>query len=168
MKAGIFLLAALTLLGCSRKPGADSAVYLGPTPVYKLVPGTREVAPDAPTTKLYEGMFNFHPAYNQPLHRLVVGGNQTVYLGLVLPPLPAKLDELMVTDSAWTLVQSRPVGKGALLGLLKGRTGAYDVRYLGASVKSQMTHVINVYTQDSALAQSYYHAEPLLKGNLLL
>lgn len=161
---------ALGLAGCSRSQYQGRAVYFGPTAVYRLADGTQEVKPDARSTAFYEQRFNFHPQVNQPLHRIVAttGGAETVYLGLALPPLPPDLAVLAASDSVWTVVQTRPLPGKAQLALLKSRRGEFDVRYVGASAKSGSTHVVNLLTPDSAVARSYFDAEKIFKGNLLL
>ena len=139
--------------------------------MYRLGADAKEIAPDSATTAYYGQRFNFHPRFNQPLHRLVRGsGPETVYLGLVLPPAPRNLVVLMASDSVWQQVATRTVSPdGAQLALLRNpRRSEYNVRYVGESKKSGNVHVVNMLTSDSTVARSYYTAEKLFKGNLLL
>lgn len=166
-------LVLLAGLATNCQPGRSQgrAVYFGPTAVYRLGKTDQEVTPDPAATTFYEQRFNFHPRFNQPLHRLVRGtGPETVYLGLVMPPVPARLAALTAPDSVWQLVSERaePHGNGRLALLKNVRRGEYNVRYVGKAAKSGNTHVINLLTADSAVARSYYVAKPLFKGNLLL
>ena len=169
MRYGLIALSLLlTTMACTRQPPKGNAVYFGPTAVYRLTPETKELAPDQTTSKQYDASFNFHPNYNQPLHRIVAGGLQTVFLGIVVPPAPKDLAELTATDAQWTRMEVKALPKNAVMALLKDGRGAYDVRYLGLSAKSGQIHLVNLVTQDSILARSYYDADTLFKGNLLL
>ena len=165
----LFSCAVLLVTGCQRDHYQDHVVRFGATNVYKLTGGAREQTPDKSATQFYEQRFNFHPRFNQPLHRIVAGeGAETVYLGIVVPPVPNNLGVLTQSDSVWTLVQEKTLTGKARLALLKNQRGEYDVRYVGASSKSNNTHVINLFTKDSVTARSYYDASKLFKGNLLL
>ena len=161
----------LMLGSCQQGQSPGRAVYFGPTGVYRLTGDAQEIAPDSALTAYYGRRFNFHPRFNQPLHRLVRGsGPETVFLGLVLPPAPGNLGVLTASDSVWQQVAARAVAPGAAqVALLRNpRRGEYNVRYVGKNKKSGNTHVINLLTPDSTVARSYYAAEKLFKGNLLL
>jgi hypothetical protein len=160
-----------TLASCHKTASSARAVYLGPTAVYQLSDNAKELLPDKFSTTFYQDRFNFHPQYNQPLHRIVAVGNSTdkVYLGVVLPPLPADLSVLTESDSIWQLIERRALPNHSILARLRSKKGAeFDVRYLGASAKSQNTHVVNYLTADSATAQRIYLADKPFEGKLLL
>ena len=163
--------AGLLLSSCQPGQSQGRAVKFGPTPVYRLGKGAQEVAPDKALTDFYEQRFNFHPRFNQPLHRLVRGNGPDVYLGLVVPPGPADLAVLTRPDSVWQVVlasRAEPRGAGQLALLRDPRRGEYNVRYVGKAAKSGNTHVINLLTTDSTVARSYYSADKLFRGDLLL
>lgn len=165
----LFSCAVILVTGCHRDQHQDHVVRFGATSVYKLTGGAREQTPNKSTTQFYERRFNFHPRFNQPLHRIVAGqGAETVYLGIVVPPVPNDLGVLIQSDSVWSLLQENHLTGKARLALLKSKRGEYDVRYIGASSQSKNTHVINLLTEDSITARSYYDASKLFKGNLLL
>jgi hypothetical protein len=165
---GGVLLSAGLLAGCQHAPPQSQTVYFGPTAVYRLPKGTHEASPDTASTAFYERRFNFHPRFNQPLHRVVVGSpTETVYLGLAVPPVPANLQALVAPDSAWGVVERKALPHAAHLALLRGHRGEFDVRYVGRA-SSGNVHVVNLLTRDSVVARSYYEAPTLFKGNLLL
>ncbi|WP_046244614.1 hypothetical protein [Hymenobacter terrenus] len=156
------------LAGCQQARTQSRTVYFGPTAVYKLPDGTREEKPNKETTASYERRFNFHPRFNQPLHRIVAGKDaETVYLGLAMPPVPANLQALVEPDSVWQVVERRALPGEAQLALLRGHRGEFNVRYVGRATSGN-THVVNLLTRDSVVARSYYMAPKLFKGNLLL
>ena len=158
------------LAGCRQSARSQKAVYLGPTAVYHLTDSTRELVPDEAATVFYQRRFNFHPQINQPLHRIVSSlSTDKVYLGLVLPPLPADLATLAQSDSAWELIGRRALPRRAVLAWLRSRRGhEWNVRYLGASAKSKNTHVIQFLTTDSATARRAYFAPKPFDGHILL
>ena len=165
----LFSCTVFLLTGCYQDQQQDHVVRFGATSVYKLMDGAREQTPDKNATQFYEQRFNFHPRFNQPLHRIVAGqGAETVYLGIVAPPVPNNLGVLIQSDSVWSLLHEKKLTEKARLALLKNRRGEYDVRYIGESSKTNNTHVINLLTKDSVTARSYYDADNLFKGNLLL
>lgn len=156
------------LAGCQQARPQSRTVYFGPTAVYRLPQGTREAKPDTASTAFYERRFNFHPRFNQPLHRIVAGSpTETVYLGVAVPPVPANLQALVEPDAVWQVVERQALPAGAQLALLRGRSGEFDVRYVGRA-KSGNIHIVNLLTRDSVVARSYYTAPRLYKGNLLL
>jgi hypothetical protein len=164
----LLLLHGALLTGCQQAHTQSRTVYFGPTAVYRLPTGTREVKPDSASTAFYERRFNFHPRFNQPLHRVVAGiPAETVYLGLVMAPVPADLGVLVAPDSVWQVVERKALPHAGQLALLRGRHGEFDVRYVGRA-SSGNTHVVNLLTRDSVVARSYYEAPKLFKGNLLL
>ncbi len=168
MMAVVAASAGLLLSSCQPGQSQGRAVRFGPTPVYRLAKGAQEVVPDKATTQFYEQRFNFHPRFNQPLHRLVRGNGPDVYLGLVVPPGPTDLAVLIRPDSVWQAVANRTEPQGQLAMFRNPRRGEYNVRYAGKAVKTGNIHVINLLTTDSTLARSYYSADKLFKGNLLL
>jgi hypothetical protein len=164
--AGAGLLAA-----CHAKPRLEHTVYYGSTAVYRLKPGAQEITPDKATTSFYSQRFNFHPRFNQPLHRVVRNsGTETVYLGLVMPPVPGDLTVLTLPDSVWQLVDARSASPhaGRLALLRNARRGEYNVRYVNKIAATSNVHIINLLTSDSLLAKRYYAADSLFEGNLLL
>ena len=158
------------LSGCRPPTRSQKAVYLGPAAVYQLTDSTRELVPDETATAFYQRRFNFHPRYNQPLHRIVSSrSTDKVYLGLVLPPLPPDLATLTESDSVWELVERRALPKHAVLAWLRSKRGReWNVRYLGASAKSKNTHVIQLLTTDSLTARRGYFAPKPFDGHILL
>ena len=164
-----FLAGLLILLSaaCGKVPTNSDSVYLGPYPIYKLKPGYKEVVPNSMAVKRYEQLFNYYAQYNVPLHRIVLGDSATIYLGLVVDPMPATLQDLLSSDSIWTQKASKQIG-GGYLGLLSYRKGGYNVRYLQKSAKTKQVHAINLFTEDSATASFYYNGEKLFNGCLLL
>lgn len=140
---------------------------MGPAQVYSLAPGDKVLAPEPASTQYYERLFNHHPQYNQPLHRIVKSTTQTVYLGIVVPPLPPSPADLLASDSIWQQKAMRKVG-AAYAGFLQDGQGQYNVRYLAMSGKTKFLHVINLLTADSALARRQYEATPPLQGHVLL
>ena len=159
---------AFGFLAACKGPGqAPDVVYMGPAQVFALQPGAKVLAPEPASTAYYEQLFNHHPQYNQPLHRIVKSTANTVYLGVVMDPLPPSPADLLATDSVWTVVAARKVG-AAQVGLLRGKGGQYNVRYLATSSKTKFLHVINLLTTDSADARQQYEANPPLHGRVLL
>jgi hypothetical protein len=164
---GMVLSVVLPLMMANTCQKRKDAVYLGGTPVYQLSAETREVAPTPAAIKEYETKFNYYSQYNVPLHRVVMGKGQTVYLGLIVPPFPPTLSYFLASDSVWTQLESKKVGEGGMA-FMKYALGGYNVRYVFASKKTAQTHAINLFTADSATARSYYDAEKPYKGALLL
>ena len=166
----LLLLGGLAGAGCHQPARTARAVYLGPTPVYQLTDSTRELVPDDSGTAFYQRRFNFHPDFNQPLHRIVSSrSTDKVYLGLVLPPLPADLATLTGSDSVWELIERRELPRRAVVAWLRSRhRPEWNVRYLSASAKTHNTHVINLLTADSATAHRAYLAPKPFGGQLLL
>ena len=166
---GALLVGGVLMAACNKPVRTVRAVYFGPAPVYQLTDSTRELVPDESATAFYQRRFNFHPLVNQPLYRLVSSPTtDKVYLGLVLPPLPATLADLVVSDSVWQLMERRTLPQGAVLAWLRRKRGhEWNVRYLGASAKTKNTHVINLLSTDSAAARRFYFAEKPFGGRLL-
>ncbi|MBO2011360.1 hypothetical protein [Hymenobacter negativus] len=162
------LLTLALLAGCQQAHKQSGTVYFGPTAVYRLPKGTHEAMPDTASTAFYERRFNFHPRFNQPLHRIVAGSpTETVYLGIAMPPVPANLQVLVEPDAVWQVVGRKALPSAAQLALLRGRNSEFNVRYVGKA-KSGNVHVVNLLTRDSVVARSYYDAPKPYKGNLLL
>lgn len=165
---GALLLHVGLLASCQQARPQSRTVYFGPTAVYRLPKGTHEAKPDIASTAFYEQRFNFHPRFNQPLHRIVAGNpTETVYLGVAVPPVPANLQALVEPDAVWQLAARKMLPGAAQLALLRGHNGEFDVRYVGRATSGNV-HIVNLLTRDSVVARNYYEASKLFKGDLLL
>lgn len=165
------LLALVFLAACSSgQEDKDGLVVMKGVPVYRIPQGATVVKSDAMNpfdVNAYDRLFNHHPSINQPVYRVVTAPAYSVYVGLVLDKeISGPQPDLFAGDSAWRLVETRKVPQGTL-GLL-ANDSLYDVRFVGHSPKTDITHLINLKTRDSVLAASYYHADSLYKGDCLL
>lgn len=172
-KAFRFAAAVLAIAGsaaCTSSEDQKGFIVMKDTPVYRVPAGAKVVTTEelnAFDVNHYDRLFNHHPRINQPLYRLIETPGYSVFVGLVLDKnTQGGLPDLFAGDSAWQLVETRPAGHGKL-GLL-ANDSLYNVRFVGHSKKTDMTHLINLKTRDSATAASYYHSDSLFKGDYLL
>jgi len=158
--------AALFLAAACNKTPKGNTVLLGPTPIYQLRPGYKEVIPNAMAVKRYQALFNYYSQYNVPLHRVVLGDTANIYLGLIVEPIPASLSVFAQSDSVWTRIVGRTYSKGEIA-LLKHAKAGYNVRYIAPSTLTKQVHAVNLLTKDSSLAARYYNHDPIFYGNIL-
>jgi hypothetical protein len=166
----LLLAGFLALAACSAQKEKDHEVSMKGVPVYRVPAGGKVVAVDAMNTfdvNHYDRLFNHHPSINQPIYRLIEAKGFSVYIGLVLDKeIQGPVPDLFEGDSAWQLKELR-VRDWGKIGLLKNDS-LYDVRFIGHSDKTDMTHLINLKTRDSSLAASYFYSDSLFKGDYLL
>ncbi len=163
-------LALAFFVACQGSEDRPGYVVMKGVEVYRAPQGAKIVKSDELNTfdvDHYDRLFNHHPSINQPLYRLVEAGGYKMYIGIVLDKdIQGPMPDLFAGDSVWTLIDSRTVPQGKI-GFLKNDS-LYNVRLVGKTHKVDMMPLLNLKTPDSTLADRYYHADSLFKGDYLL